>query len=216
MNNNILDQRSQQTAQAYNLNAKAYEQKFMNFGLYNDTFDELLNRISTHANLLELGCGPGNATRYIVAQSPNVSVHGVDVSPEMVKLASSNVPSATFQVMDVRKLTFSQKFDAVLVAFCLPYLAPEECSDLFTTISNLLHLGGYLYLSFMDDDPAKSGFETTSFSKNMPVYIYYHSEEFICDLLENNNFELDFKTQKLYPEPDGTFLTDCILIAKKK
>lgn len=217
MENNIFDERSLKTAKAYNQNAKAYEQKFMHFGLYNDTFDEFLNLLpKSKCSILELGTGPGNVTRYMLERNPELSIVGIDISEGMIKLASSNAPTAQFMTMDVRKLTINQHFDAALSAFCIPYLAPEECSELIESIAKLLNNNGLLYLSFMDDDPLKSGYETTSFSNEMPVYIYYHTQEFIRDILDNNNFEVVFDTKKLYPEPDGTFLTDCILIAKKK
>lgn len=216
MSQKQLDERSHITALAYDKNAKAYEQKFMSFGLYNDTFDEFLKCIAPNARVLELGSGPGNVTRYLLDKSPKLSVLGLDLSPEMVKLASSNVPEARFKAMDVRNLQLDEEFDAVLSAFCIPYMAPEEVNDLIVTLSSKLKSGGYFYLSFMDDDPVKSGFEITSFSNGMPVYIYYHSQEFICDILENHGFEVVFEIQKLYPEPDGSFLTDCILMAIKK
>ncbi len=45
----------------FNSCALQYEEKFMDFDLYHNTFDyfsEALNK--HHASVLEIGCGPGN------------------------------------------------------------------------------------------------------------------------------------------------------------
>jgi ubiquinone/menaquinone biosynthesis C-methylase UbiE len=52
------------TIAVYNQYVTAYEQKFMTFDLYNDTFDALIEKIPAQSNVLELGCGPGNVIKY--------------------------------------------------------------------------------------------------------------------------------------------------------
>jgi hypothetical protein len=49
----------------YNQNVQQYVQKFMNLGLYRESFDELLNLLPPKASVLELGCGPGNVVKYL-------------------------------------------------------------------------------------------------------------------------------------------------------
>ena len=57
------------TIHVYNQFVKEYEQKFMSFDLYDDTFDELLKRLPANASLLELGCGPGNVIKYFLIKT---------------------------------------------------------------------------------------------------------------------------------------------------
>lgn len=117
--------------------------------------------------------------------------------------------------MDCRNIsTISHKFDAVMCAFGLPYLSKEESRKLISDAHLLLNPGGVLYISTMEGDYARSGFETTSFSGQNRVFIYYHQEKFLTDCLRDTGFEIVDLQRKDYPEPDGTFLTDIILIAK--
>ena len=66
--------------------------------------------------VLDVGCGPGRHALALAARG--ITVHGVDLSPEFVALArdASTGMSATFEVLDVRDLTFHREFDA---AICL-------------------------------------------------------------------------------------------------
>ena len=103
-----------------------------------------------------------------------------------------------------------------MCGFCMPYLSKDECRKLITDSSKLLESRGLLYFSAMEDDYSKSGFETTSFSGQDKVYIYYHQADFLTECLTKNGFQIIDLQRKDYPEPNGTFLTDMIFIARKK
>jgi SAM-dependent methyltransferase len=64
--------------------------------------------------VLDVGCGPG---RHAVALADRgIEVHGVDLSPDFVALAqeAAGARPATFEVLDVRDLSFEAEFDAVV------------------------------------------------------------------------------------------------------
>lgn len=211
-NENTLEE----TIETYDKAAKQYEDKYMDMDLYNDTFDKFCSLISKrNAEIFEIATGPGNVTRYLNSQRPDFKIFGIDLAPNMIELAKINNPSADFKVMDCKDITkIDRKFDAIMCGFCMPYLSKEECAKLIADSSGLLHKGGVLYFSTMEDDYNKSGFETTSFSGQDRVYIYYHQADFLTECLNQNGFEVMESVRKDYPEPDGTFLTDLIMIAK--
>lgn len=68
----------------------------------------------------------------------------------------------------------------------------------------------------MEGDYNQSSYETTSFSGDNRVYVYYHQANFITVCLSELGFEILSLQRKQYPEPDGSFLTDMIFIARKK
>jgi len=206
------------TINTYNQAAKAYQNKFMQMDLYNDCYDLFCKHIDNReAHLLEVACGPGNVTRYLLNNNPNYKILGIDLAPNMVSLAQKNVPNATFRVMDCLEIDqLNSTFDAIMCAFCLPYLSKEQLTEFLLHSAKVLHTGGMLYLSTMEGKYSNSGFETTSFSGENKVYIYYYSREYLRGILEQYGFGIiDFRT-KQYPEPDGSFLTDLIYIARKK
>ena len=103
-----------------------------------------------------------------------------------------------------------------MCGFCMPYLSKEECEKLIYDSSKLLNNSGLLYISTIEDDYEKSGYELTSFSGKNRVYIYYHQAKFLSECLKKYGYEIIDLQRKKYPEPDGTFLTDMIFIARKK
>ena len=210
-------ERNQQSVNTYNTSAKSYEDKFMKMDLYNNTYDAFCDLISDkNAEVLELAVGPGNVTKYLLNKRPDFNILGIDLAPNMVALAKKNNPTAHFEIMDCREIsTIKKQFNVIMCGFCMPYLSKEECSQIITDTSNLLTTSGVLYISTMEGDYEKSGYETTSFSGENKVFIYYHQEDFLKDCLIKNGFEIVSLERKDYPEPDGTFLTDMIFIARK-
>lgn len=217
-NKTRYNDRVKETIETYNISAKAYQDKFMDMDLYNDTFDTFCDLIKkNNAEIFEIATGPGNVVKYIHWRRPDFKVFGIDLSSDMVTLAKQNNPEADFVVMDCREIhAINRKFDGILCAFCLPYLSKEESWKLISDASLLLEPNGVLYISTMEGDYTKSGYETTSFSGDNRVFIYYHQADYISDSLSELGFEvLDLQREK-YPEPDGNFSTDIIFIARKK
>ena len=204
------------TIHVYNQFVKEYEQKFMSFDLYDDTFDELLKRLPANASLLELGFGPGNVIKYFSDKNPALQFTGVDLAPAMLTRAQEINPIANFILQDIRNLNeFTKPYDAVIGAFCLPYLSFIDLPKFFAEISRLTKENGYVYLSCMEGGPNKSGFEKTSFTGDSELYIYYHERTNLETLFVENGFEVEKFYTKDYPESDGTVTTDLIYIAKK-
>lgn len=214
----MTEERTRETIDTYNKTAEKYQDKFMDMDLYDDTFNRFCSLIEKpEADILDIGTGPGNVAKYLCSKRPDLKVLGIDLSSNMIELARKNVPQAEFAVMDCRNInTIDRRFDAVMCAFCLPYLSKEESRKLISDTHLLLNPGGVLYISTMEGDYARSGFETTSFSGQSRVFIYYHQEKFLTGCLQDAGFEIVDLQRKDYPEPDGTFLTDMIFIAKLK
>jgi ubiquinone/menaquinone biosynthesis C-methylase UbiE len=208
--------RLNETIDTYNKAAKQYQDKFMEMDLYYESYDKFCSLIQKeNAEIFEIATGPGNITKYINIKRPDFNILGIDLAPKMIELAKINNPDADFRVMDCKDINkINKEFDAIMCGFCIPYLSKEECFKLIADSFNLLSKNGLLYISTMEDSYDKSGFETTSFSGQDSVYIYYHQADFLTDCLTKNGFKIIDLQRKDYPEPDGTFLTDLIIIAK--
>jgi len=196
--------------------AEEYEAKFMDFDLYNPTFDIFCHSIEKqNANVLEIACGPGNITRYIINKRSDFKILGIDFAENMVGLAKKNIPAAEFQLMDCKKITtLKKKFDAIMCGFCLPYLTKEEAMQLIEDGGNLLNPGGVFYISTMEDDYSKSAVKVSS-SGEYRTFTYYHQEDYLRAAFEKNGFKIILLERKDYPADDGTKPVDLIIIAKK-
>ena len=213
-----MRERNKRSVSTYNKSAKNYEDKFMEMDLYNNTYRFFCDAITIkNPEILEIACGPGNVTKYLLNQRPDFKLLGIDLAPNMIQLAKKNNPNATFKVKDCREIcSLRQSFNAIMCGFCMPYLSKDECEKLIADASNLLDDQGVLYVSTMEGDYEKSGYELTSFSGDNKVFIYYHQETFLKNCFEKYGFEILQLERKEYPEPDGSFLIDMIFILRKK
>jgi predicted TPR repeat methyltransferase len=204
------------TFQTWDKVASVYQDKFMTLDLYDDTYDVFCRLVEKiNPKIFEIGCGPGNITKYMLRKRPDFILEGIDASPNMIKLAGENNPAAQFTVMDCRKIAaLTSRFDAVICGFCMPYLTKDDCLKLISDCSILLNEGGLFYFSTIENDYDKSGFETSSDGQHT-MFIYYHQEDYLRSALEENNFEVLELIRKNYKKNDGRIEINLIVIAKK-
>lgn len=185
--------------------------------LYNDTFDLFCDAVEKEdAHILEIACGPGNITRYLLKKRPNYKILGTDLSPKMIDLAKANNPMAEFRLMDCRDISkLEESYDAIMGGFCLPYLSKEESLKLIHDASELLKPNGVIYLSTMEDDYNKSGFKASSSGGPDKLYIYYHQADYLTNALKKYGFKILDLQRRAYPEENGTSTTDLLILAKK-
>lgn len=206
--------RYKETFETWNKVAKLYEDKFMDLDLYDDTYDRFCERLSKKSPaILEIGCGPGNITKYLLGKRPDFEITGIDISENMIALAQINCPSAKFEVMDSRKIDrIKTKFDAIVCGFCLPYLSASDVEKMITDSKNLLNGNGVIYLSFVEGKKSKSGYQKSSSGDR--TYFYYHSIAEIINQLKANGFENPDLMRKSYVKNDKTEETHVIMIAE--
>lgn len=137
--------KTQLAVQVFDAQATRYQEKFMDFPLYNDTYDLFCSYIPQgNARILDIACGPGNIIKYLLAKRPEFRITGIDLALKMLELATQNNPSAEFFQMDCRDInTLGRKFDAVSCGFCTPYLSKKEVQELIGDVYNLLPEMGY-------------------------------------------------------------------------
>lgn len=199
----------------FNKLAELYQSKFMDVSLYHDSFTVFCNAIKkSNAEVLELACGPGNITKYLISQRPDFKIVATDLAPNMVELAKINNPSAECVLMDSKNIgNLNQNYDALMCGFLLPYLSKEEAIQLISDATKILTKDGVIYISTMEDDYSTSGFRKGSTGDE--IYMHYHQADYLMEALKNNGFELIEEQRKVYPANDGSDTVDLILIARK-
>ena len=198
----------------FDKNAKNYKDKFMDQGLYENSFDLFCEAIDNQsASILDVACGPGNITKYLLDRHPGYNMLGIDLAPTMLVFAKVNNPSACFQLLDCREIgTLGEKFDGIMCGFCLPYLSKEEAKAFIATAATMLTPHGVLYISTMEDDYAKSGIKYSS--SGDVIFMHYHQADYLLDALATNCFSLLHIIRQAYPNEQAKEATDLILIAK--
>ena len=195
--------------------ANVYQDKFMDLDLYQDSIDVFCSNIKKdNADILDVACGPGNITYYLLKRRPNFKISGIDLSTKMIALAQKNNPQAEFQVMDCRDIEASNKvYDGIICGFCLPYLSKEEAIEFIKNASKALTINGLIYISTMEDDYSQSGFKTSSSGDKM--FVHYHEADYLTQALNSHGFKIIDLRRQIYPSQDETPTIDLIIIAEK-
>lgn len=66
-----------------------------------------------NSKILDVGCGFGHFIAYLRSKKIRVKYTGVDINPLFIKIAKEKNPGKTFQVRDIEKRKFREKFDWV-------------------------------------------------------------------------------------------------------
>ena len=135
------------TIEAYNKNAEKYSDKFMEFEDYKKKINEFVPYINKGNKILDLGCGPGNAIKEIEKVIKDVDYIGIDLSEELLKIASETYPEGNFICKDLREIELEpDSFDVIIMSFCIVHLHNEEMRDLIFKVSKYLkQFGKTLY-----------------------------------------------------------------------
>ncbi|MGG9962705.1 class I SAM-dependent methyltransferase [Ferruginibacter sp. SUN106] len=205
-----------ETFETWNKVASLYQDKFMHLDLYNETYDFICDSIAVeNAAILEIGCGPGNITTYLLHKRAGFNILGIDIAPNMIALAKKNNPAANFAVMDSRAIDqLTTTFDGIIIGFCLPYLAPADSEKLIADAHTLLNEDGFIYLSFVEGDPDKSGYQTASTGDR--TYFYYYELDKLKEQFIANGFEILRLFNVEYERSATEKEIHTILTAKKK
>jgi hypothetical protein len=97
----------------------------------------------------DVGCGTGRLEPYLAARG--LSPRGIDLSPEMIRVARRDHPDFGFDVADLRELPFEDASLAGVVCwYSLMYLAPSDRPAAFSELSRVVRPGGYLVTARSD------------------------------------------------------------------
>ena len=99
----------------------------------------------------DIGCGTGRLEPHLAARG--LSPHGIDLSPEMIRVARRDHPGFGFDVADVRELPFQDASLAGVVCwYSLMFLAPPDRPAAFGELARVVKPGGYLVTAFKAGD----------------------------------------------------------------
>jgi len=174
--------------------ASEYAERFMNIDPYRKHFDIFCDLIeNSQPKILELGCGPGNVTRFLKQKFQDSEIIAIDLAPRMIDIAKQMVSGVDFKVMDVRDImTLNSQYDSIMYSFCLPFLSKSDTHKLISDCSAKLKKNGILYISTMEGDESKAGFESTSFTGDLKVYFNYHKRQDLEKYLVDNGFSIEY------------------------
>jgi len=97
--------------------------------------------IASETKVLDLCCGSGQATRFLVQYSQDVT--GLDVSPVSLERARGNVPQAQYVEALAEEMPFGNNhFDLVHTSVAMHEMKPEQLQQIFQEVYRVLKPGG--------------------------------------------------------------------------
>lgn len=213
----------EETFQTWNKIADLYESKFMDLDIYDKTYDYFLHILNKKSSkILDVGCGPGNISKYLLTKRDDIHLLGVDVSENMIELArrntlqfNSTMQRVEFKRLDCRDISeIESKFDAIVTGFCIPYLSSKEVNDLIYDCTKLMNNNGCMYISFVEGNPENSGFKTGSSGDRM--YFYFHQLMDIQNILIQHEFKIVEIIDVQYPRSINETEIHTVMIATSK
>ena len=113
-------------------------------------FSTAIGFTSGSGKALDVGCGAGG--RFVrIMEKNGLSVTGIDVSEEMIKLASKNHPQHVFLHQDICHWEAEEAFDFIVAWDSIFHLPLAMQAPVVTKLCNLLSSNGVLMYTFGND-----------------------------------------------------------------
>lgn len=139
--------------------------------------------IASETKVLDLCCGSGQATRFLVQYFQDVT--GLDVSPVSLERARGNVPQAQYVEALAEEMPFgNNQFDLVHTSVAMHEMKPEQLQQIFQEVYRVLKPGGVF---------AMVDFHKPSnllFWPGLTVFLWLFETETSWQLLETDLVEL--------------------------
>lgn len=157
----------------------------------------LLNRFAEAAHgrgwVVDLGCGPGHVSKYLREQG--VSVIGVDLSAEMIKVAGNLSPGIDFRVGDMRRLDFDDASLAGVVAFySIVHFDSAELGTVFREVRRVLRQDGLALISFHVGDHVVHVDDL--FGAPVSLDFRFHVPDEVIEVLHRAHFHVAEKVER--------------------
>jgi demethylmenaquinone methyltransferase/2-methoxy-6-polyprenyl-1,4-benzoquinol methylase len=103
-----------------------------------------LGNVTAGVDVLDVACGTGVLFPDYLARDV-AAVTGIDISPQMAKIAGEKYPQVEVVCGDVEETTFSKQFDCIMVYNAFPHF--PDPAHLIEVLAGLLKPGGTLTIA---------------------------------------------------------------------
>lgn len=157
--------------------------------------DEFIKLIPSDSKVLDVGCAGGRDSAIFIKN--NLSVVGIDLVDEFIKIAKKNVPKGKFYAMDLLNIKLPRNyFGAVWTNAVLLHIEKKDISKVLKSLYLVLKPGGVIHIRVKRGRDSKMIIDKLSqkTSRNFTLFFKYEMEEYV----KNAGFKIIIS--KLYPD----------------
>lgn len=175
------------TTEAYNKIAEEYSQR--NYDLIWVNEYAYYKTLLSGKKIVDLGCGAGRDGEHFVKDGYDYL--GVDLSPEMIKIAKNRVKIGEFKIMDLRNLDLPQEsFDGFWASASLLHFSKENVPNILKSFYNLLKKDGIGFVSVKEKREMDEGFICEDKCGGIERYFSFYTEEEMTNYLKEVGFKI--------------------------
>ena len=187
----------------YNATAESYAATRIN-ELDRKPLDRLLLKEFAEVNkhkgpCADFGCGPGHTTKFLY-DCDLKNIVGVDISPEMVKVASRLFTNIKFETGNLLSLTYqANHFGSALAFYAIVHFDYDQIAVALKEINRVLKPGAHFLFSF------HVGNETVHFDKANDIDVdidlrFFQTSKILGSLCDNGFSIIDTIERLHYPD----------------
>lgn len=195
-----------------------YAQKYFD---NNSSLTEFLPALKTFCSnfeggrLLDIACGPGQYSAYMIERYPDAEILAIDPAQEMLTIGQVAYPNVQFKLAGIEYLQDLQtSYSGMICSFLIPYLTFLEVEQLISDIYAGLDQGGALYISTMIRADRATVVETNSEGDQLDML--YLSPHDLPHMLEAANFEILSNQECNVEGYEVKTQRDQVIVAKRK
>ena len=141
--------------------------------------------LNPQGRLLDVGCGSGRDSKFFTEQG--LSVLGIDLSDEMLKIARKTAPKAEFQKMDITDIKIDEVFDCIWCCSVILCIPKRYIRKILKDLYNILKDEGYIMINTEEGD--SDGFKLDR-KDNVKKYRAHYPMDVFEDILKDVGFQI--------------------------
>ena len=141
----------------------------------------------------DIGCGPGQIARYLADHGAQAM--GIDLSPEMAKLAQRLSPDIPFQQGDMLALDLgANSLGGIAAFYSVIHAPPDQIPQVMREFYRVLRLGGLALLAFHIGDEVRHLDEW--WEKPVSLDFHFYQPETLVRHMEEAGFRIEAKIER--------------------
>ncbi|MBQ4031272.1 MAG: class I SAM-dependent methyltransferase [Bacilli bacterium] len=175
--------------------AKQYVDYFGDDWEFKKEIEEFSSLFSKKSTIIDLGSGSGYITSFL--KEKDLNAIGIDFSKEMINIAQKRYPSIKFINDDFLNLEnhFQEStIDGAISIYSFYFIPKELLNDFLKHLSYVMKNNAKLYIITIIGEGEKMVITPLMQKNNIEedIYVNYYKKEQLIEILNNNNFSVDY------------------------